>query len=49
MYIIDDCSASKALTMKKDMLSELAFSSCHAEQSVWVCTQKYNSMLTDLR
>ena len=26
LYIIDDCSASKALTKKKDMLSELAFS-----------------------
>lgn len=49
LYIIDDCSASKALTKKKDMLSELAFSGRHAEQSVWVLTQKYNSVLKDLR
>ena len=30
LYIIDDCSAKKELTKKKDMLSELAFSGCHA-------------------
>ena len=35
LIIIDDCSASKALT-KKDMLSELAFSGRPAQQSVWV-------------
>ena len=31
------------------MLSELAFSGRHAEQCVWVLTQKYNSVLKDLR
>ena len=31
LYIIDDCSASTALTNKKDMLSMLAFSGRHAE------------------
>ena len=49
LYIIDDCSATEALTKKKDMLSELAFSGRHAMQSVWVLTQKYNSVLKDLR
>ena len=49
LYITDDCSASTALTKKKDMLSMLAFSGRHTEQSVWVLTQKYNSFLTDLR
>ena len=49
LYIIDDCSASKALTKKKDMLSKLAFSGRHAEQSVWVLTQKFNAVLKDLR
>lgn len=49
LYIIDDCSAMKAMTKKKDMLSELAFSGRHAGQSVWVLTQKYNSVLKDLR
>jgi len=49
LYIIDDCSATKALTKKRDMLSELAFSGRHAEQSVWVLTQRYNSVLKDLR
>ena len=47
LYIIDDCSASTALTKKKYMLSMLAFSGRHAEQSVWVLTQKYNSGLKD--
>ena len=49
LYITDDCSASKALTKKKDMLSELAFSGRHAGASVWVLTQKYNAVLKDLR
>ena len=49
LYIIDDCSANRALTKKKDMLSYLAFSGRHAQQSVWVLTQKYNSVLKDLR
>ena len=49
LYIIDDCSAIKELTKKKDMLSELAFSGRHAEQSVWVISQRYNSVLKDLR
>ena len=49
LFIIDDCSATKALTRKKDMLSELAFSGRHADQSVWVLTQKYNAVLKDLR
>ena len=31
------------------MLSELAFSGRHADISAWVLTQKYNSVLTDLR
>lgn len=49
LYIIDDCAASKTLTKKKATLSELAFSGRHAEQSVWVLTQKYNAVLKDLR
>ena len=48
LFIIDDCSASEALTKKKDMLSVLAFSGRHADQSVWVLTQKYNAVLKDL-
>ena len=49
LYTIDDCSAMKALTKKKDILSLLAFSGRHAEQSDWVLTQKYNNVLKDLR
>ena len=49
LYIIDDCSALRALKKKAGMLSELTFSGRHAKQSVWVITQKYNSVLKDLR
>ena len=49
LFIIDDCSADKSMTKKKQMLSELAFSGRHRNCSVWVLTQKYNSILTDLR
>ena len=48
LYITDDCSATKELTKKKDMLSQLAFSGWHAEQSVWVISQRYISVLKDL-
>ena len=49
LYIIDDCSSLTALTQGKDMLSMLAFLGRHAEQSGWILTQKYNSVLKDLR
>ena len=40
LYIVDNCSATKELMRKKDMLSEMAFSGRHAGVSVWVLTQK---------
>ena len=49
LYIIDDFLALTAFTKKKDLLCMLAFSGRHAEQSVWVVMQKYNSVLKDLR
>lgn len=49
LFLIDDMAASKALTKKKDMLSELAFSGRHRKQSVWVLTQKYNAVSKDVR
>ena len=49
LFLIDDCSADKSMTKKKQMLSQLAFSGRHENCSVWVLTQKYNSVLTDLR
>ena len=49
LYIIDDCSATKELNKKKDMLSQLAFSGRHAEQGVWLISQRYISVLKDLR
>ena len=49
LFIIDDCSSDRMMTKKKQMLSQLAFSGRHKNCSVWVLTQKYNSVLTDLR
>ena len=34
---------------KRDALSELAFSSHHRNHSLWVLTQKYNSVSKDVR
>ena len=49
LFIIDDCSAERDLTIKKKELSRLAFSGRHTKHSVWILTQKYNSVLTDFR
>ncbi len=49
LFIIDDCSAERDLTIKKQELSRLAFSGRHTGHSVWILTQKYNSVLTDFR
>ena len=56
LIIIDDCAAKKALKFRshttaeeKCMISELAFSGRHANQSVWILSQKYNSVLKDFR
>ena len=49
LFIIGNCSDTEALTKKRHMLSELAFLGRHAGISVWVLTQKYNSVLMDLR
>ena len=49
LYIIDDCAAKQAMVKKRDMLTELAYSGRHAKQSVWILTQRYNSVLKDFR
>ena len=49
LYIIDDCSATKAITKKKDMLSELAFSGRLALTSVWIVTLTHNSIHIEFR
>lgn len=39
----------KTQTKKKNKLSKLALSGHHVEQSAWVLTQKYNSVLKNVR
>ena len=49
LFLVDDCSVEKGMKRKQQMLSELAFSGRHLGCSLWILTQKYNSVLTDLR
>ena len=49
LFIINDCSAEGEINKKRDALSELAFSSSHRNHSLWVLTQKYNSVSKDIR
>ena len=49
MFIIDDCSAEGEINKKGDALSELSFSGGHRNYSLWVLTQKYNSIPKDIR
>ena len=49
LFIIDDCAASRDIHKKRQTLSKLAFSGRHDGISVWVITQKYNSVLKDFR
>ena len=49
LFIIDDCSAEGEINKKQDAVSELAFSGRHRNHSLWVLTQKYNSISKDIR
>ena len=49
LFIVDDCSACSEINKKRNALSELAFSARHRNHSLWVLTQKYNSISKDIR
>ena len=49
LFIIYDCSAEGEINKKRDALPELAFSGRHRNHSLWVFTQKYNSISKDVR
>jgi hypothetical protein len=49
LYLVDDLAGSDELAKKRDMLTKLAFSGRHTQQSVWVLTQAYTSVLKDFR
>ena len=49
LFIIDECSAESEKDRKRDAPSELAFSGRHRGHSLWVLTQKYNSVSKDIR
>ena len=48
LFIIDDCSAGE-INKKRDAVSDLAFSGRHRNHSLWVLTQKYNSVSKNVR
>ena len=48
LFITDDCSAEGEINKKRDALSD-AFSGRHRNHSLWVLTQKCNSVSKDLR
>ena len=48
LFIINDSSAEGKINKKRDDLSELAFSGRHRNHSLWVLTQKYNSISNDV-
>ena len=49
LFIINDCSAEGEINKKRDALSEPTFSDRHRNHSLWVLTQKYNSVSKDVR
>ena len=49
LLIIDDYSTESEINKKRDALSELAFCSRHRNHSLWVLTQKYNSISKDVK
>lgn len=49
LFLIDDCSSEKDIVKKRNALTKLAFSGRHAGITVWILTQKYNSVLKDFR
>ena len=49
LFIIDNCSAEGEINIKRVALSELAFSGCHRNLSLWVLMQNYNSVSKDVR
>ena len=49
LLVVDDCSAEGELSKKRDALSELVFCGRHRNHSLWVLTQKYNSVSKDVR
>ena len=49
LFIIDDYSAEGEMNKKRHALSEPAFSGQHRNHSLWVLTQKYNSVSKDVR
>lgn len=49
LFLLDDVSATKSIRLKHNALSALAFSGRHRGHSLWLLTQKWNSVCTDVR
>ena len=49
LFIVDDMAGDQDITKKRQALTRLAFSGRHRQHSLWVLTQAYTSVLTDVR
>ena len=49
LFIIDDMASNSSIVKKRTPLSTLAISGRHTKRSLWVLTQKYNSIGNDVR
>ena len=49
LFIVDDMASNSSIVRKRTPLSTLAISGRHTKRSLWVLTQKYNSIGKDVR
>ena len=49
LFIVDDLAADAEIVKKRGPLTQLAISGRHTHRSLWVLTQKYNSIGKDVR
>ena len=49
LFLIDDIIADEALVKRRQPLLELAISGCHRQHSLWLLTQSYTAIPTDIR
>ena len=49
LFIINNCGSEGEINKKRDSLLKLAFSGRQRNHSLWVLTQKYNSVSKDIR
>ena len=49
LFLIDDIIADEALDKRRQPLLELAISGCHRQHSLWLLTQSYTAIPSNIR